>query len=93
MIVRALDLLDDPARLYREGNETVRAILNKAFFTRLYVHGRLVTHELREPFDVLEGAYTIIRQRPGQGGQSRTYRRLSGSLALADELEETTRAR
>lgn len=75
VFARALDLLDDPARLYAEDNETVRAILNRAFFTRLYVHGQLVTHDLREPFDMLEGAYDIYRQRrdsqrrPGGGGQ------------------------
>jgi hypothetical protein len=36
---RALELLDDPQALYHRGNETVKTILNRAFFTRLHVDG------------------------------------------------------
>lgn len=49
--------------MYRRGDKTVRALLNKALFTRLYVDGRKVTdHELTEPFDVLIGAYRLYEQ-------------------------------
>src|SRR6266545_7038539 len=78
----ALDLLDDPAELYRQGNERVRATLNKAFFTRLYFDGRKVTsQDLAEPFDLLHEAYIIYRQpkaeqRPhAADSQGRTYHR------------------
>jgi len=41
-------------------NETVKSILSKAFFSRLYVDGGKVTdHELNEPFNVLFDAYTV----------------------------------
>jgi site-specific DNA recombinase len=61
---QALALLDDPHALYRRGNETVRDILNRAFFTKLYVDGRkarVVDHELREPFDLLSEAYRLYQ--------------------------------
>jgi len=57
---RALELLDHPQTMYRQSNETVRTILNKAFFTKLYVDGRKVTeHQLQEPFDLLTETYRL----------------------------------
>jgi site-specific DNA recombinase len=54
----ALALLDQPSRAYRQADEHIRAMLNKAFFTKLYVDGGKITgHDLREPFDLLLGAY------------------------------------
>jgi len=54
----ALSLLNEPQRAYELANETARAIMNKAFFTRLYVDGDKITgHELHEPFDNLMQAY------------------------------------
>jgi hypothetical protein len=54
----ALALLDQPGRAYRLADEHIRAMLNKAFFTRLYVDGgKIAGHDLREPFDKLIGAY------------------------------------
>ncbi len=51
----ALELMTEPANAYRRGGETVRTVMNRAFFTRLHVDGqKVVRHELREPFDVLE---------------------------------------
>jgi site-specific DNA recombinase len=52
-VVRAaLELLDDPAEMYRQAGSTTRRLLNQAFFTRLYVDGPQVTEErLAEPFD------------------------------------------
>jgi hypothetical protein len=69
----ALDLLDNPAELYLRGNEQVRATLNKAFFVRLYVDGQKVTsQELAEPFDVLQEAYLVYRQRQAERHTGRT---------------------
>ncbi len=85
---RALELLDDPQAAYAAGSEVVRSILNKAFFTRLYIDVRpegrqVVGHELKEPFDLLEATYGYYET------QTRPATLLS--LALA-EMPETTRA-
>jgi site-specific DNA recombinase len=54
----ALALLNQPSRAYRQADEHIRAMLNKVFFTKLYVDGGKITgHDLREPFDKLIGAY------------------------------------
>ena len=97
IFLHALDLLDNPHEMYQAGNETVRSILNRAFFTKLYVDGKRVTgHEMAEPFDVISEAYTIFRQakaerEAGDGGQSnqghgRTFHRRTGAMSLTDEL-------
>lgn len=58
VLLDALALPDQPANTYRSSSEHIRAMLNKAFFARLYVDGEKITgHELREPFDRLLGAY------------------------------------
>ncbi len=62
--------------MYRRGNETVRTILNKAFFTKLYVDGHKVTEqELQEPFDLLTEAYRLYQDQRRQEEAPRTYRR------------------
>ncbi len=54
--------------MYRTGSETVRSILNRAVFTKLYVDGRKVSeHELSGPFDVLHEAHQ--RHRAQQHGR------------------------
>jgi hypothetical protein len=73
-----MELLDQPGTMYRRSGESVRAILNRSFFTRIYVDftriyvdARKVTMaELREPFDVLTEAYRLYKTRT-----ARTYRR------------------
>jgi len=61
---QALALLDQPGKMYRRSGEAVRAILNRTFFTRLYVDARKVTEaEMREPFDVLHEAYRLYKTR------------------------------
>ena len=73
---RALELLEDPKAMYRRGNETVKTILNKAFFTKLYVDGRKVTeHELQEPFDLLSDAYRLYQDHRQHSQAPHTYRR------------------
>ncbi|WP_329051190.1 recombinase family protein [Amycolatopsis sp. NBC_01488] len=58
----ALALLAQPHEAYERGNETVRAILNKVFFTKLYVDGSKITeHELREPFGAIVDGYRSYR--------------------------------
>jgi hypothetical protein len=62
----ALDLLDDLHALYvRAGeNETVKSILNKAFFTRLWVDGGKVTDQQpKQPFDLMSEAYAVYIDR------------------------------
>jgi energy-coupling factor transporter ATP-binding protein EcfA2 len=83
---QALELLNDPQAVYAAGNEAVRVILNKAFFTRLWVDTRpegrqVVGQEWNEPFDLLEATYGYweTQTRPA------TLRKLI-------ELTETTRA-
>lgn len=40
----------DPQAMYEQADETVRSVLNKAFFTRLYVDGdKIAEPGLREP--------------------------------------------
>lgn len=54
----ALSLLDNPQAAYEQGSESARAVLNKAFFTRLYIDGGKITeHQLKEPFDKLITAF------------------------------------
>ena len=58
VLLTALDLLEDPHRLYQHASEPARKILNKAIFTRLYLdhhdHTPQVAGEaLTEPFDTL----------------------------------------
>jgi site-specific DNA recombinase len=84
----ALSLLENPQAMYERGSETVRSILNKAFFTKLYVDGdKIAGHQLREPFDVLAEAYHVYRTNRA----SKTYCRrdvtaaASNSAALTDE--------
>ena len=63
----ALALLEAPQAAYERGDEVVRSILNKAFFARLYVDaGRIIDHELREPFDVLTDAYATYQIQQGR---------------------------
>jgi site-specific DNA recombinase len=92
IFLTALDLLDDPHALYRRGNETVKSILNRAFFTRLYVDGSKITdQELNEPFNMLHEAYTISRRRQAEPRhQGPTYHRTNGALALTADLAATT---
>jgi hypothetical protein len=61
--------------MYQHSNERVRSILNKSFFTKLYVDGRKVTeHELQEPFDLLNEAYRLYQANRHQQADH-TYRR------------------
>ena len=96
-IVRsAVRLLAEPQRAYERGDETVRALLNKAFFVRLYVDaGKITDHQSREPFDaIFEGyrSYQISHQwNHARSGQPQT----ATSAALpkeygADSLASTT---
>jgi site-specific DNA recombinase len=73
----AIALLDRPQEAYAHGDEVVRAILNRAFFTKLYVDGgKIISHDAQEPFGDLHQVYrldvarrsTVIQQRhiPGQ---------------------------
>lgn len=97
LFTQALALLDDLASFYKYGNERVRSILNKAFFTKLYIEGQKVTaQELAEPFDVLNEAYTICRQhraerqREQDDGHGRTYYRRTGAASLMGESDNST---
>jgi hypothetical protein len=87
MFLMALDLMTEPAAAYRRGGQTVRTIMNRAFFTRLHIDGqKVVRHELREPFGVLEAAY---KRRQAHGGCERTARRPSSRVAGHDAERPT----
>jgi hypothetical protein len=77
--------------MYEKCTETVKTILNRAFFSKLYIDGGKVTdQELNEPFNMLHEACTIYRERKAERqtrGQRRSYHRTSGALALADEWD------
>ena len=64
IFTRALDLLDNPKRLYETADDLTRSVLNKVFFTRLKIDGKkVVSHEAKEPFSALEGAYRLQSRR------------------------------
>ena len=45
----------------------MRSILNRAFFTRLYVDaGRIIDHGMQEPFDLLTEAYAAYQIHQGR---------------------------
>jgi len=89
IFTRALDLLTDPQAMYEQADETVRNVLNKAFFTRLYVDGDKITGQtLREPFDLLITSY----QRRPQTHTDRTYHRRSNSSVAHNPAHTTSSA-
>ena len=93
----ALALLEAPQAAYERGDEVVRTILNKVFFARLYVDaGRVIDHEMKEPFDILADAYATYQVQQGRSSRSGGVTRVAagrrdgadqeatyGSLALA----------
>jgi site-specific DNA recombinase len=87
VFLTALRLLEDPHSMYQHGGETVRSILNRALFARLYVDGQKVTEQaLQEPFDMLGEAYRIYQGRRANDSEPpHTYhRRGTAELAAAD---------
>ncbi len=75
-------------------SERVRTILNRTFFTKLYIDGdKVAGQELAEPFDALHEAYLVaqaatvdraaddVQTTPG----SKVYYRRSGAVGAADE--------
>jgi hypothetical protein len=55
VLVSAIDLLDNPPRLYADASVPVKRVLNKAIFTKLYVDDLgdepvIMNDELSEPF-------------------------------------------
>jgi DNA invertase Pin-like site-specific DNA recombinase len=68
VIFEAIELLTDPAELYRTSNDENRRIINQAFFERLYVEDGTITNDvLAGPFDELvqlSRRRLMNRQRP-----------------------------
>jgi site-specific DNA recombinase len=63
----ALELMTDPHTMYQTGSDTVRTIMNRSIFTKLYADSDTITnHELHEPFNVLADAYTTWQGYPHQ---------------------------
>jgi site-specific DNA recombinase len=82
----ALELLDDPQAMYRASDETVRSLLNRAFFTRLYIDGRkVVGHVLKEPFNVLAEAHQHYRTYQSKGATD-DRRAPAGNVEPADRV-------
>jgi site-specific DNA recombinase len=56
----ALDLLEQPKDLYRRSDGATRAMLNSAFFTRLYIDGERITGQDRaEPLGAIHELYRV----------------------------------
>ena len=90
----ALDLMENPEAMYRRSDEAVRSILNKAFFTKLYVDGGKAAdgyisgQDFKEPFnDVLDQAYEVWRTRRDPHG--RTYARPAATQTLSSAILTT----
>jgi hypothetical protein len=91
LVLKALKLHDRPGEMYAIGRERVQTILNRTFFTKLYIDGDKVTgQELAEPFDALHEAYLVAQaatvERAADDVQTTTsggkvYDRRSGLLA------------
>jgi site-specific DNA recombinase len=88
VIRSALDLLDDPAEMYRQAGPTTRRQLNQTFFAQLYVDGPEVTEErLAEPFDQI---LYFRRFRRHTRERSRTLGRANGAPKDAARLMGTS---
>jgi site-specific DNA recombinase len=86
----ALALLEAPQAAYERGDEAVRSILNKALFTRLYVDaGRVIAHDLEEPFDILVDSYATYQVQQGRSGQSGGVTRVARETSDAADQEVT----
>ena len=86
----ALVLLEAPQAAYEHGDEVVRTILNKAFFTRLYVDaGRIIDHELKEPFDILAEAYATYQVQQGRSSRSDGVTRVTADRRGVTDQEAT----
>lgn len=89
----ALALLEEPQVAYERGDEVVRSILNKAFFARLYVDaGRVIDHEMKEPFDILTEAYATYQIQQGRDSRSTGVTRVTRGRRGAVEQEVTSGA-
>ncbi len=94
LVLKALALMERPGDMYAVGRERVRTILNRTFFTRLYIDGDKVTgQELAEPFDALHEAYLIAQaatvERTADDVQTtpgnKVYYRRNGAVGITDE--------
>ncbi len=75
----ALNLLEDPQRMYRTGSEAVRTIMNRTIFHKLFVDGdTIVGHELNEPFNLLAEAYSVWQGYPTDTDTAPGPRRATG---------------
>jgi site-specific DNA recombinase len=86
---QALALLEAPRAAYERGDEVVRSILNRAFFARLYVDaGRVIDHEMKEPFDILTEAYRVYQIQQGHSAGV-SQRSVAVSKHIATDREST----
>jgi site-specific DNA recombinase len=81
ILVSAMELLDDPKKLYEEAKTPARKVLNKAIFTKLLIDdlgdGPIVTgDELKEPFA------TVIYARRAEAGLERDEVQLAALEAI-----------
>ncbi len=85
LIEKALRLLADPQRLYRQMSPEQRRLLNQAIFEKLYVHQDQVDEAVyRPPFDELLAARNAVqvyyRERPDQAPVADDYEGSAGGL-------------
>jgi hypothetical protein len=76
VFISALDLLDEPHELYRQGGPEMRRMLNKTIFTKLKIDRATVTaDELAAPFDAIV--------RAGRRSSRATYQRKRPPVAVS----------
>ncbi len=64
MLHDALHLVSDPVRLYRDGNDAVRRLLNETFYERFYLDDPDVADDEKTPlFADLHDAHLVYRQQ------------------------------
>lgn len=88
VLTSAMELLNDPRRLYEEAKTPARKVLNKAIFTKLYLddlgdHVAVTGDELNEPFA------TVIYARRAEAGMTATEARTAAEEAFSAAEAET----
>ena len=70
LLTLALDLLKNPARLYREAADESRRLLNLTFYERLWIDDHGVAREvLNPPFEELHEARRVYHRAKSGNGQ------------------------
>ncbi len=87
VLTSAMELLNNPRKLYEEAKTPARKVLNKAIFTKLFIddlgdHVAVTNDELKEPFA------TVIYARRAEAGMSATEARQAAQEAIREAEAE-----